>query len=442
MGGNLSQLKKRKGPCCKLSNLESYIRKMTELKDHSNSSVVSSGPDLREKHYKIYQVFEHYFQDQSHTQAYQFLREKVQSISLKDLESMRSFLAWNKEFLDIMNDENNPKFVYELENERVTKFMKLNNNLLLNLISAFDQGMTLDYEGRINYYLKQTCPNYDRIGYKKKTTERMVTYLSDIDYHKLTALESPEDHKKCISELKDLLKKIKKLANFLAEIIEVLLTDKFGQADQIKYSSTSLIINVLLKFSFNFFIFSLFLSKIAIGSDVGQWVMKKRLTKNNADNCKDLQYLNKYIDSGDKQKTLQKLTKEAIREETKGLNLDGDDYNLLLAQSSEKMELSDFLVHVNHHLKLDLDQIFFSNLDDIITFFNKIEDFMDKIFHNADLEIKIDLIKLILRVNDSSDFFFRIFIINEMGLEFLNDCQIFALFNAIVLDELKSKQKN
>ena len=104
------------------------------------------------------------------------------------------------------------------------------------------------------------------------------------------------------------------------------------------------------------------------------------------------------------------------------------------------MDMTEFLGHVNHHLKLNLDHIFFAYLSDVMFFFHKIEDFMEKIFKNAELEIKIDLIRVILRINDSTDFFYKIYLITAMDLEFLSSCQIFALFNQVLLcSELKVK---
>ena len=181
----------------------------------------------------------------------------------------------------------------------------------------------------------------------------------------------------------------------------------------------------------------MFMARVLLLKDVNMYIVKKRILLKQNRIFDDLVYLNQFITNEHDQQTLRQLTRKNMGEVVN----DEKNYNYLYAQiNQKKMEMNEFLGHVNHHLKLNLDQIFFANLADIMYFFNRIEDFMEKIFKNAELEIKIDLIRVILRINDSTDFFYKIFLITLMDIEFLTSCQIFALFNQVLLcSELKVK---
>jgi len=422
---------------------ERYIKKITMRRRNNalEGNFMPSSDSLKDLLQTIDELIDYIFDKEGSTTPVIYMKQQARQFTSKDLSSIMSFLLWESEFLDVMRDPTNEAFNYDLENKRIAQFMKLENNVISLLIQAFDLGIVCMYQTPIGELLKKTCPKYDNIGYKTKTVQRMITFMQELDTQELQPLEDIEDRRKCIKTLKEIMNLVKKLGVFLSKLLQLLRNQPISSDKKTEIYSTTLTINCLLKYNFCFYIFGMFLSRIFITKEIGIWIIGKKKQLNKNQGFDDLVYLNQFIASEKDQKTLRELTRRNMKDEMS--SKDAGSYNYLYAQiNQKKMEMNEFLGHVNHHLKLDLDEIFFSNLSDFMFFFNKIEDFMDKVFHNAELEIKIDLIRLILRVNDSTEFFYRIFLINLMDLEFLSSCQIFALFNQVLLcSELKVKTK-
>ncbi len=429
--------------CALMTCEETYVRKITGRRKLSKKEVTCfvNTEKMNNLIEGMKELADGVFEDDKDTQPVICIKDQVSLFTSRDISSITSYLAWENEFMDIMKDAANESFNYDLESKRTSSFMRIENNVLTKIIQAFDLGIVAIYEQDISDFLKKTCPKYDSIGYKRKTISGMIKFISELDTSDLQPLEDCADKRRCLQILKQILSLVKRLGTYLSYIIMGFSNKKAQNSKSNEYSCTSLIINCLLKYNFSFYVFAIFLSKIFILKDVNIWIGKKRVQTKNSQAFEDLNYLNKFIASEQDQKLLRNYTMKTIENEV----VDEKNYNYLFAHAQinqKKMEMSEFLGHVNHHLKLDLDQIFFSNLSDMLFFFQKIEEFMDKIFQNAELEIKIDLIRVILRVNDSSEFFHRIFIIHMMDLEFLTSCQIFALFNQVVIhSELKIKLK-
>lgn len=441
MGNKLANCKDK--GCQLMSCEEQFFKKIVGRRKESSvgNFELPSSQNYKVFIQKMKDLADYVFEDQKEWEPVMYMKEHINTISSRDISSMMSFLAWENEFLDVMKDENNQGFNFELENKRTAQFMKIDNNLLVVLLNVFDQGILLKYQGMIDDFLKKTCQKYDTIGYKKKTPQRMINFIANMDPRELESLKDPADRKVCLNRLKEILGMVKKMGRYISMLIAILTEQDIFNSKQIEYSTTTLIINCMLKYNFSFYVLSMFLSRIMIADDIVSWSSRTKLALKNQTACDDLMYLKNFITNEKDQKILRQFTKQ-------NMNLgdsvsDGRNYNLLNVQNSQnKMDMTEFLGHVNHHLKLNLDQIFFSNLSDIMFFFNKIEEFMDKVFNNAELEIKIDLIRVILRVNESTDYFHRIFIITLMELEFLSSCQIFALFNEVLIrSELKSRTR-
>lgn len=92
------------------------------------------------------------------------------------------------------------------------------------------------------------------------------------------------------------------------------------------------------------------------------------------------------------------------------------------------MDMSEFLVHLNLHLKVNLDYVFSSDLKEILKFFTAIEDFMEKTFGNKELEIKIDMMRLIVRMTNATLFIDKIYMLSLMNIKYLEYWQTFSLF--------------
>lgn len=431
------------GQCKALAKEDEYIQRIRERRrnieiDTNFNMTTRSHKEMIDT---LVSLLDSVFREDKDILPVENLRKQIRQFQGKDVTSMASFIAWELEFLDILRDSEDQKFNSELENKRTSQFMKINNSMIRIMIQAFDQGITAMYENEINHFLKLTCDKYNNIGYKKKTIQKMIAFLIEIDAKELKPLESTEEKKLCITILRRILRLIKQLGIFISLVLKLFsnqLLDTNRKGGKTEYESTILIMNLLLKFSFGFYVYSTFLSKIFILKDINIWQGRKKMEwkTNNGQGFSDLIYLRQFITSEHEQRNLRMLTKKTME-----LQSDDQNYTYHFAQINHKrMELNEFLVHLNQHLKLNLDQVFFSNLSDILFYFNNIEEFMEEIFKNAELEIKIDLIRLILRVNDSTEYIYRIFMIHNMDLEFLNECQIFALFNQVVLcSELKIK---
>lgn len=375
------------------------------------------------------------FEDDKDSKPVTLMKESISKYTSRDICSIISFVIWEFEYTSTIKDTTgNIIYNNDVDSKRISSFIKIENNILLNLIQSFDIGIVATYEDDIMELVKKTCPKFNNTGYKKKTVNSMIRFISEITYSDIVPLDNQADLKICIRILKHILSLVKKLGIFISSLISHFNKDLSLNSSDIEYKNANVIINCLLKFNFNFYIFSMYLSKIYIHKDITYWMGRKSIYNNNTQQVfEDLVYLNKFITNEREQKVLRNLTMRSI-EYSDSLN-----FNYLYTQINQRrMDMTEFLGHVNHHMKLDLDNIFYSNMSDMLLFFYKIEDFMDKIFHNAELEIKIDLIRVILRINDSTDFFHRIFIIHMMNLEYLNSCQIFALFNQVVIhSELK-----
>lgn len=102
-----------------------------------------------------------------------------------------------------------------------------------------------------------------------------------------------------------------------------------------------------------------------------------------------------------------------------------------------KMDIHEFVVHLNLHLSQNLDHVFSSGLNSILKFFKEVEKFIETVFGGQELEIKIDLVKILLRMSNASSFVETIFMIHEMKMEFLQNWQTFELFIQVLLTELK-----
>ena len=101
-----------------------------------------------------------------------------------------------------------------------------------------------------------------------------------------------------------------------------------------------------------------------------------------------------------------------------------------------KMTMSEFMAHLNLDLMRNLDYVFSSNLNEILDFFKSVEDFLMRFFGGQELEVKIDLIKVIIRTTNAQVFVEKVFLLNLMKLEFLQQWQTFDLFIQVLLYEL------
>lgn len=105
--------------------------------------------------------------------------------------------------------------------------------------------------------------------------------------------------------------------------------------------------------------------------------------------------------------------------------------------TKDKLTLEEFLAHLNLDLHTNLDHVFNSSLEEVLQFFNSVEKFMIQILGGQELEVKIDLIKLIIRTTNAETFTDKIFMVSLMKLGFLQQWQTFDLFIQVLKYEMK-----
>lgn len=71
---------------------------------------------------------------------------------------------------------------------------------------------------------------------------------------------------------------------------------------------------------------------------------------------------------------------------------------------SKVMDINEFLSHLELQVNLMLDEVFSSDLKSILDYFKTVDLFIEKTFQNSELEIKIDLMRLILRMTKATKF--------------------------------------
>ena len=106
----------------------------------------------------------------------------------------------------------------------------------------------------------------------------------------------------------------------------------------------------------------------------------------------------------------------------------------------QKMNIHEFMVHLNMQVTQNLDHVFSEGLNSILGFFKDVEKFIETVFGGQELEIKIDLMKILLRMSNASSFIETIFMIQEMRMDFLANWQTFELFMQVLMMELKWHQ--
>ena len=147
----------------------------------------------------------------------------------------------------------------------------------------------------------------------------------------------------------------------------------------------------------------------------------------------DLVFLNQFIVQEDKRNLIRKNTQYTMS--SSRLITARRDFDVHV--DSKIMDINEFLSHLELQVNLMLDEVFSSDLKSILDYFKTVDLFIEKTFQNSELEIKIDLMRLILRMTKATKFVTYIQVLNAMKVDFLNECQIFALFCQVLLSELK-----
>lgn len=189
--------------------------------------------------------------------------------------------------------------------------------------------------------------------------------------------------------------------------------------------------NSMLVPEFMFQRYSTFFVKISHLEEINCWfekrihMVKKKIAFN------DLKYLSHLILDTEETARI-RLNTQQVAVSSKFI-----DPSTMKYQMEGKMEFNEFLAHLQLQVNLELDDVFSQDLKSVLLYFKSIDKFIKDTFPKAELEVTIDIMRLILRMTKSTKFVSYIFLLNNMKVDFLNEFQIFPLFCQVLKAEIE-----
>lgn len=296
----------------------------------------------------------------------------------------------------------------------------------------------------------------------------MLTAMVNVKDSEICEIRDPALKKKAKKIFQDILDSVKYLGVFLSQVMYPLYSDEYNKKIE-DFFSMCIILNSLLRSKYVFYCYTFYLSKVLIFKNKQFYLQKRQRSKSRFRAFDDLIYMNKFLIDEASQKMVRSHSVQFLRDSSsskhfrnlekiekmtpKGMHnilkssvfLDKEELENLGARGKRKaanvqMDIHEFLVHLNLHLKMNLDYVFSGNLKEILAFFTAIEDFMEKTFGNKELEVKIDLMRLIIRMTNATLFIEKIFMLNKMRIKYLEYWQTFSLFTQVMLSELRNAE--
>ena len=261
----------------------------------------------------------------------------------------------------------------------------------------------------------------------------MVALIKNISPSELEPLTSQEDKDMAKVKFQELVSMIKHMGNFFSKLLIYVFTGKWKDLSKRNYHTLSLIMNTMLLPMYIFERYVSLLAKILLLEEQQRWIERRKEMHRLKQTFSDLIYLNKYIGKEERRNLIRKNTQFTIHS-SRAISKREIDVHI---DSKKVMDINEFLSHLELQVNLDLDDVFNHDLKFILEYFQAVDSFIEKTFPNSELEIKIDLMRLILRMSNSTKFMSYIYVLDAMKVEFLNECQIFALFCQVLLSELK-----
>ena len=315
--------------------------------------------------------------------------------------------------------------------------------------------------------------------------------LRRIKNSELKDFKSETERKKAMKLLKQILRSIKLLGEFLSNTANAFLaiTTKALSINKVTakdpYFEMCITLNSLMRSKFFSYRYCTFLGRLIILKKKKSWLQKRQVSKTKNSSFDDLRYIKEFISNEQSrqkvrlnsflnfrrfsQKTssvqdlrkIENLTPDNMQEFVKQLSSNPEIKNFDLLNSSTtlgqdqfkssiivrqnsptvflsllKMEIDEFLAHFHLHMNMNLDFVFSSSIDNIVSFFGNMEQFMIKTFGNAEVEVKIDLMRLVIRMTNASTFCDKLFVLDTMALNYLVQWQTFVLFVQVLKAEM------
>lgn len=261
----------------------------------------------------------------------------------------------------------------------------------------------------------------------------MLAFMKDIKDCDLEPLVKPEDMKRAKEIFREIVTMIKYMGSFFARLLLFINTGSTNVKFSSEYHTLSLLMSTMLVPHYIFQRYCFFLAKILTIQDQREWFEWRREKVKEKSTSSNMIYLNKFIGVEEKRNLIRKNT---IRRMSSARFVQRREIGFHQVNGI-KMDMNEFLSHLQLQVNLELDDVFSTDLKGIIEFFKTLDEFVNNTFYNAELEIKIDLMQLILRMTTATKFVTYIYVLSNMKANFLDECQIFALFCQVLLSELK-----
>lgn len=234
------------------------------------------------------------------------------------------------------------------------------------------------------------------------------------------------------------------------------------ESKEIEQVQLYVILNSLFCKRFAFYHMCVFLTKITTLSRKEIFLNHRYGLRTRKTSFDDLKYMKEFLREkqtkdilrGNSAKSLQKYNQSLIPKklqkfqlsQSKSLNISNrlpempnDESSPVQSDTSTEtnaIEMNEFLVHLNLHLQMNLDYVFLSGIKEIINFFSSLEHFMEMTFGNKEIEIKIDMMRLVIRMTNASSFIDKLFMLDLMRMKYLEQWQTFSLFVQVLQAEI------
>lgn len=420
--------------------------------------------------------------DQHSSPEYKELKTVLFEVQNKEIISTFSFIQWDRDFIDLVRSEENPLFLMELESSRFSQnfLSKIKKNLFWRIVKTYDKSITRQYGGEMRRIFVMTYKNsskqvdfsifcHNLTSQQKLNFEEMLRKMVNVKDTEIRPIEDKIELKRVKSLLKTLLKSVKALSTFFAKVLYDMYSEGIEEQNRQTedFFAMCILMNSLLRSKFVYYCFIFYLSRISIFKNKQTWLSKRQILKRDLAAFDDLIYMKEFLLEEESQcklrshsiqflrtsstsrniEQMEKMTPEGMHrllksslfldtEEAKKSNQNSYLKSSTLGSKHVQMDMGEFLVHLNLHMKMNLDYVFKSDLKEILKFFTNIEDFMEKTFGNKELEIKIDMMRLIVRMTNATYFIDKIYMLSQMNIKFLDYWQTFSLFTQVLMSEL------
>lgn len=366
-----------------------------------------------------------------------FMQGHIEQLKREHLLGTIGFLRRERELIDSLAEDRSERFLLELETQRISDvlFSEFEGNVFLELLSQFDRGVAVFYEAEVRQLLRATCSKFNCMSYKNIPLLKVLLFIKSLDPSDISPITDQTEKKRIRSLLFDLLATIKCIGTFFTKLLLFLYSGNPTGGYSVDYHTMSLIMNTMLLPGYIFERYAFLLSTLVLQEDLQKWFAhRSELLKRKAA-FEDLMYLGKLIQSEEKISLIRKNTHSKVQKSSRHIEISRQELEQHV--DDKRMSCEEFAAHLALQVHLDLDGVFTGDLRTALDYLRNVDKFISDTFPHSELEVKIDVMRVILRMTTAEKFVIRIFMLSNMQVEFLDECQIFALFCQVLLAEIQ-----